>query len=112
MTIPVSSTNNFYKFFALSGVAMVLANGHWHISNLGELSRATTNGHEALNRVHSLTQWGAVIGALIAISGFAAWFFRIQIPADREARAKAELAIIEAEEAMCRRAESRLAGKR
>jgi hypothetical protein len=100
--IPNASTENVYKFFALSGVAMLLASGHWHVTKVAQFSEVLLERHDELQRISQITQGGAAIGAVLALSGFAAWFFRVQLPADREARAQSELAVLQAKEALMR----------
>ena len=99
MEIPTPPTDNFYKFFAVSGVVTALASAYWFISSLFQFKDALTENAEQLQVISLITQWGLAVGCATAALGFAAWFYRVQLPLDRELAAKSELAVIEAKQA-------------
>jgi hypothetical protein len=83
-------TDNLYKFFALSGVAISLSSVYLFVTKVFEYKDNLLAHKEELEFIAPLTQWGFAIGFLLAGVGFVFWYIRIQRPLDQELSSKVE----------------------
>jgi len=92
MHLPNIPTDNFYKFFSISGVVLTISSFYFFVALVYKRAPDIDKYRVEIGFWSNFTIITALLGLFMSFIGFTQWYFKVQRPADIELKAKSKLA--------------------
>lgn len=93
--MPTIPTDNFYKFFSISGLVLAISSFYFFVNLVYERAENLEAHHAEIQFWSNITQFGAAFGVLVSVIAFTLWYVKVQRPADIEHAAKSEMSLLQ-----------------